>query len=188
MSLLLYDLSSFCFFFLTCSSFFFFFLTRTWTSTYWHSESLIQLDTDSPDTNFHWITIHITDGALSHFWGTNDSDARARARAVGVLTLHRADFQRVLARRAIPPARPHFGKRLVDYVCVCFYCFYCFYCFSAFDVLLYLLTIRSALTRSYSVLRMYYTLMKTHPHPRRRLRRPRRRHADITAKTRRRGS
>lgn len=24
--------------------------------------------TDSPDTNFHWITIHITDGALSHFW------------------------------------------------------------------------------------------------------------------------
>lgn len=35
-----------------------------------------------------------------------------------MLTLHRADFQRVLAQRAIPPARPHFGKRLVDYVCV----------------------------------------------------------------------
>ena len=35
--------------------------------------------------------------------------------AVGVLTLHRADFQQVLAKHAIPPAKPHFGKRLVNY-------------------------------------------------------------------------
>ncbi|KAL5526162.1 hypothetical protein ACEPAG_7500 [Sanghuangporus baumii] len=33
----------------------------------------------------------------------------------GVLTLHRADFQRVLAQYAIPPAKPHFGKRIVGY-------------------------------------------------------------------------
>lgn len=101
MSLLLYNLSSFCFFFSDLLFFFLFFWTWTWTWTYWHSGSPIQL-------------AHCFTDALSHFWGTNDSDARA----VGVLTLHRADFQRVLAQRAIPPARPHFGKRLVDYVCV----------------------------------------------------------------------
>ncbi|KAL5485616.1 hypothetical protein ACEPAI_6657 [Sanghuangporus weigelae] len=33
----------------------------------------------------------------------------------GVLTLHRADFQRVLAQYAIPPAKPHFGKRIAGY-------------------------------------------------------------------------
>ncbi|EJD06331.1 FAD/NAD-binding domain-containing protein [Fomitiporia mediterranea MF3/22] len=33
----------------------------------------------------------------------------------GLLTLHRAEFQRVLAGHAIPPAQPHFGKRLVSY-------------------------------------------------------------------------
>ncbi|KAI5118612.1 hypothetical protein M0805_008043 [Coniferiporia weirii] len=32
-----------------------------------------------------------------------------------VLTLHRADYQQVLAQHAIPPATPHFGKRLVGY-------------------------------------------------------------------------
>ncbi|THH09273.1 hypothetical protein EW145_g2128 [Phellinidium pouzarii] len=32
-----------------------------------------------------------------------------------VLTLHRADFQQVLARHAIPPATAHFGKRLIGY-------------------------------------------------------------------------
>lgn len=55
-----------------------------------------------------------------------------------MLTLHRADFQRVLAQRAIPPARPHFGKRLVDYVCVPLF----FLCFSAFDVDVLLLSLR----------------------------------------------
>ena len=34
---------------------------------------------------------------------------------VGVLALHRADFQRVLARYAIPPATAHFDKRLAGY-------------------------------------------------------------------------
>ncbi|KAL5503743.1 hypothetical protein ACEPAH_7814 [Sanghuangporus vaninii] len=33
----------------------------------------------------------------------------------GVLTLHRADFQRVLAQHAIPPAKPRFGKRIIGY-------------------------------------------------------------------------
>ncbi|KAL5526975.1 hypothetical protein ACEPAF_8704 [Sanghuangporus sanghuang] len=33
----------------------------------------------------------------------------------GVLTLHRADFQRILAQHAIPPAKPHFGKRIIGY-------------------------------------------------------------------------
>lgn len=32
-----------------------------------------------------------------------------------MLALHRAEFQQVLAKHAIPPAVPHFGKRLVNY-------------------------------------------------------------------------
>lgn len=110
----LYDSPSFCFFLLTCSSFFCLFWTRTWTWTwtYWHTGSPIQLDTVS-------LTHYLTSG------DTNDSDARA----VGVLTLHRADFQRVLAQRAIPPARPHFGKRLVDYVCVPLFLLFLLFCF-----------------------------------------------------------
>lgn len=34
---------------------------------------------------------------------------------VSILTLHRAEFQQALAKHAIPPAVPHFGKKLVDY-------------------------------------------------------------------------
>lgn len=112
----LYDLSSFFFF----SDLLFFFLfwtwtrTWTWTWTYWA----------------HWTLISLTVHYLAS-GDTNDSDARARARAraVGVLTLHRADFQRVLAQRAIPPARPHFGKRLVDYVCVPLFLLLLLFCF-----------------------------------------------------------
>lgn len=149
-SLLLYDLSSFCLFFLTCSSFFFLFLTRTWTWTWtwtywahWHTDSTGHCFTDALD---NWIT---------------------DARAVGVLTLHRADFQRVLAQRAIPPARPHFGKRLVDYVCVPLFSFRCFALSIRVVLLTYLLFVLlpCSFVHSYSVLRMYYTLTKTHPHP-----------------------
>lgn len=173
-SLLLYDLSSFCLFFSDLLFFFFFlFLTRTWTWTYWHTESLI-----------HWT--------LFHFWGTNDSDARARARAVGVLTLHRADFQRVLAQRAIPPARPHFGKRLVDYVCVPLLLLLMFCSFNT-SRLTYLLTfcLTALLIRSFVSGPAYVLYTHENPspfHSRPRVRRPRCRHADITAKTRRRAS